>query len=94
MDTSKDEGNYFIKNILDWRIRKGKEEYLISWIGSGPEENTWEPKSNLDEECPNLIECFEEQFELEYGFKPNSEVDEITLEEAVCVSNNNSFSLQ
>ena len=47
------EDEFVVDKILDKRIKNGKPEYLISWKGFGPEENTWEPKGNLD--CPEVL---------------------------------------
>merc|ERR1712226_1156280 len=52
-----EEEEYVVEKILDKRITAGKIQYLIRWEGYGEEENTWEPKENLD--CADLMKKFE-----------------------------------
>lgn len=46
------EGDFLVERLLDKRERKygrGKRvEYLVRWLGYGPEEDLWEPVHNID----------------------------------------------
>lgn len=53
-----DEEVYSVEKILSKRMRKGREEYLIKWLGYGPKHNTWEPRENIYDDT--LIVAFEQ----------------------------------
>jgi Chromo (CHRromatin Organisation MOdifier) domain len=36
------DGIYYAEKILRKRIRNGKPEFYVKWLGYGDEDNTWE----------------------------------------------------
>lgn len=46
---SDDESEYEVAEILDHRWRRRKLEYLVRWVGYGPEEDKWLPASYLED---------------------------------------------
>ena len=44
---------YTIKKILDERCQGRRYQYLVRWVGHGPEEDCWLPRRKL-EECQAL----------------------------------------
>lgn len=46
-DLIEDHLEYEVEKILDCKLYRGHPRFLVAWKGYGPEENTWEPVSNL-----------------------------------------------
>ena len=40
---------YLVEEILKTRTKNGKKEYLVKWLGYGPEFNSWEPEENISD---------------------------------------------
>jgi len=47
-----------VDRIIDTRIKKGKRQYKIRWLGFDSQDDTWEPEKNLN--CPDKIQEFED----------------------------------
>uniref|UniRef100_A0A1I7TBC5 Chromo domain-containing protein n=1 Tax=Caenorhabditis tropicalis TaxID=1561998 RepID=A0A1I7TBC5_9PELO len=39
---------WIVGTILKYRRRKGRDEYLVNWIGWDSTHNTWEPVRNIN----------------------------------------------
>merc|ERR1712038_230743 len=75
-------GIFLVDEILDKREVKGKVEYLISWVGYGPNDNTWEPKDSLGN--PKIIDATKSNGELLFliKWKGCDEVDLVRAKQA------------
>ena len=51
---------YDVEKVLAKRKRRGKVQYLVSWVGYPPEENTWEPLENLPRAKEAIAEFVQE----------------------------------
>ncbi|ODM89248.1 Heterochromatin protein 1 [Orchesella cincta] len=59
---SLDSEEYVVEEILKKRIgADGKPEYFLKWEGYGHDENTWEPRENID---ADLVCAFEKELEV------------------------------
>lgn len=62
LDVSEDEERFFVvEKLLKKRIYKGREEYLVRWLNYPPEEDTWEPRSELEVNSIDLIIDFNKE---------------------------------
>lgn len=49
-----------VESIVGHRKRKGKDFYLVHWLGYSKKEDSWEPEENLVS-CTELIDNFMEE---------------------------------
>jgi hypothetical protein len=47
---------YYVEKVLEMRVKDGRDEFLVKWIGYPLNEATWEPFENLSgqEACEYL----------------------------------------
>ncbi len=50
---------YKVKDIIDKKKEKGKVFYLIWWQGYKKEDATWEPRTSIIEDAPELVKNYE-----------------------------------
>ena len=53
-----EENIWEIESILSSRVRRKKVEYLVKWVGYGPDENTWEPYEHLTDGAEDSVKEF------------------------------------
>lgn len=71
MDEAGDgESEYVVESILDKRTYQGQVQYLLKWKGYSDEDNTWEPRENLD--CDEMIDEFERTYKAKGKAGPKS----------------------
>jgi hypothetical protein len=47
VEAEDEEEEWDVEEVLDSRITKGQLEYLVKWLDFGPEDNSWQPATNL-----------------------------------------------
>src|SRR5690606_2159241 len=57
IEIDSDEHEWEAERLLDFKVKKGKDHYLVRWKGYGKNEDTWEPVGNLGN-AKELIEDF------------------------------------
>lgn len=60
--TRKEESVYEVEQILNHKNKKSKRLFLVRWKGYGPNEDTWEPESNLC--CPEILNAYLENHKI------------------------------
>jgi hypothetical protein len=59
--TVEGEPEYEVEAVLDSRIRRGKLQYLVKWVGYPREESSWEPEDSVAN-APERVADFHRQF--------------------------------
>jgi len=65
----KEEEKFEVEKILNKRIVRGKEKFLVQWKGYTAEGGTWESRENL-KNMKELVKEFKREYEEEYYESP------------------------
>lgn len=60
LPSNKHQTQFVVEKILDKRKENNRIQYLIKWKGYGSSKNTWEPKTELIKDIPDMIKEFEQ----------------------------------
>lgn len=72
-DEQQEEEEFEVQSIIEMKKSQGSYTYHVTWKGYGPEDNTWEPSSNLTSCEELLVEFFKSKFRQRDKEDPKSE---------------------
>lgn len=55
---------FVVSKINKHRKKKGKYEFLVSWVGYGPDDDSWEPEENLMKDVPKIVKKYKQEHKL------------------------------
>ena len=55
---------YVVEEIMERKKEKGRIFYLVRWKGYDESDDTWEPRTTLMEDVPDLVKDYENQWVL------------------------------
>ena len=75
IEVASEKEEYVVKSLRDTRIKNGVAEIQVKWKGYGPDQMTWEPRTMLMEDVPDMVREFDKRQSKapKSGSKANSE---------------------
>jgi hypothetical protein len=59
IEAASEKEEYVVKSLRDARIKNGVAEIQVKWKGYGPDQMTWEPRTTLMEDVPDMVREFD-----------------------------------
>ena len=57
----RDTALYSVDHLVRRRLHRDQVQYLVHWEGYSVRERTWEPRDSLMEDCPQIVEAYEQR---------------------------------